>query len=314
MNGPTRFKSERSLRLEGQLLAAGHAEQPEPASVQYAARRLGLPPSLLATYAACAVVSAASTATATTASAGKLAAFGGLTALSTTKAVVVGVGIGVGIAAGTTALRDHRDVSPRVLTARPPVVGSTERSPRVASNSPNTEPPIRTSVTTAPALRSGSGLSSKDATLETPVPAAAMPASAVARFDDAESAVQGRAIEPSPGAQAVVPTTRSAASSAPQLEQVVDPRLAREIASLDRARGLKARGQPAAALQELDAFGRHWGGYSTLGLEARLVQIDALVAMGQREAAARIARSLPWANLSTSQRQRLDGLVRYLPP
>ena len=87
-----------------------------------------------------------------------------------------------------------------------------------------------------------------------------------------------------------------------------NPRLAREVASLDRARGFALKGEAVAALSELNDFTQKFG-YSALPLEAQFVRIDALVALGRRAEAARLAQSLPWENLSTAQRRRLRGIV-----
>jgi len=63
-----------------------------------------------------------------------------------------------------------------------------------------------------------------------------------------------------------------------------------------------------AALAEVEGFARQFG-YSALSLEAQFVRIDALVALGRRTEAARLAAGLPWDALSTPQRQRLRGLL-----
>ncbi|HVV52016.1 MAG TPA: hypothetical protein VHO06_20275 [Polyangia bacterium] len=60
--------------------------------------------------------------------------------------------------------------------------------------------------------------------------------------------------------------------------------LARELSTLDAARGMLARGDAAGALARLDAYARRYP-HGHLGLEAEVLRIDALDAGGRPEAA-----------------------------
>ena len=318
MKEPVRFKSARNLGLEGRLLAAAFEQQPEPASMKRAAERLGLPAGLFAASAATVVESLASPAAAASVTAGKVAILGGLGAVGATKAVIVGVSIGVSIAVGATTL--HLGGFNRI-GARPSL-------PQVVSIPATRDAPPSTTVgeseivQPAPATQTSTTLRRIGPTEETSAPelAAATPSRApsgapvVGRFDDfgaepasaSRDALLSQPVSPTaPALQAANPTASGPAA--------LDPRIAREVASLDRARGLARRGDAAAALAEVDGFTRHFG-YSALSLEAQFVRIDALVALGRRTEAARLAAGLPWEALSTSQWQRLRGLVRDAHP
>jgi hypothetical protein len=60
--------------------------------------------------------------------------------------------------------------------------------------------------------------------------------------------------------------------------------LARELSSLDAARGMLARGDAAGALARLDTYTRRYP-HGHLGLEAEVLRIDALEASGRSDAA-----------------------------
>jgi hypothetical protein len=92
----------------------------------------------------------------------------------------------------------------------------------------------------------------------------------------------------------------------------VDPRLAREVASLDHARATAHRGDAAAALQELDGFEHNYG-YVALRKEAMLVRIDVLLSLARRTEAAATARQLLLSGAPANQRARLEDLVRGQP-
>ena len=313
MKGPVRFKSARNPGLEGRLLAAAFEQRPEPASVKRTAERLGLPAGLFAVSAATVVESVASPAAAATVTAGKVAILGGLGVVGTTKAVIVGVSIGVGIAVGATAL--HLGGSNRI-GARPSL-------PQVVSKPATRDTPVSTTVgesdvvqpaptpqTSTTARRIGPSQETSTPELEAAAPSRAQSgAPIIGRFDDigAEPAHVSRDALLSERASPTAPALQAANATA-SVPAALDPRIAREVASLDRARGLARRGDAAAALAEVDGFARHFG-YSALSLEAQFVRIDALVALGRRTEAARLAAGLPWDALSTSQRQRLSGLV-----
>lgn len=318
MKGPVRFKSARNPSLEGRLLAAAFDQQPEPASLKHAAERLGLPAGLFAVSAATVVESVASPAAAATVTAGKVAILGGLGVLEATKAVIVGVSIGVGFAVGTTAL--HLSGSNRI-DARPSL-------PQVVSKPATRNTPVSTTIgeskivqpaptpqTSTTGRRVGPSQETSTPELEAATPARAQSAAPViGRFDDigTEPARASRDVLISQRASPTSPPLQTANATA-SVPAALDPRIAREVASLDRARGLARHGDAAEALVEVDGFARHIG-YSALSLEAQFVRIDALVALGRRTEAARLATGLPWEALSSSQRQRLRGLVRDAHP
>jgi hypothetical protein len=84
--------------------------------------------------------------------------------------------------------------------------------------------------------------------------------------------------------------------------------LAREITSLDRARTFANRGAAAAALRELDDFSRAYG-YVAMRREALLVRLDVFLALGQRAAAAQVARELLALGVPAAQQSRLRELA-----
>jgi hypothetical protein len=92
----------------------------------------------------------------------------------------------------------------------------------------------------------------------------------------------------------------------------VDPRLAREVASLDQARAYAKSGNAAVALRELNGFEASFG-YFALRKEAMLVRIDVLLALGRRKEAAATARQLLLSGAPATQRARLEDLVRNQP-
>jgi hypothetical protein len=92
----------------------------------------------------------------------------------------------------------------------------------------------------------------------------------------------------------------------------VDPRLAREVASLDRARASAHRGEPAAALREINSFEKSYG-YVALRKESMLVNIDVLLSLGRRADASVLARQLLLAGAPANQRARLEELANAHP-
>lgn len=67
------------------------------------------------------------------------------------------------------------------------------------------------------------------------------------------------------------------------------PSLDQELASMQRARAALGRGDPSAALAELDQFGRG-PGWRQLAVEARLLRIEALARAGRADEARNLAR------------------------
>jgi len=101
------------------------------------------------------------------------------------------------------------------------------------------------------------------------------------------------------GAHTAAPPPRSApsndlgpvASSLPAKRTPVrtPPSLDQELATMQRARAALGRGDAAAALAELDRFGRG-PGFRQLAVEARLLRIEALARAGRADEARNLAR------------------------
>jgi hypothetical protein len=316
MKQPRRLKSEKLPGRAGQLLAVGSDEMPEPQAMHRAARQLGVSASVLA--AATSVAGVASTTAAASAASASSATIGvaaGTTA-GVVKVALFGVGLLMAVAVGSTLIpssmpskgtgpaivsiakhaesaknMDHHSVSP-VTSAERDLDSYTVLRP-TSSRAPTGTSEVSTRTETA-------------APTITPLPYGA----AVGRFEDIESEAATRITESnltnSLSSSVQTPAGPIATGSVPA---PVDPRLAREIASLDRARTYASRGAAAAALRELDAFNRSFG-YAALQREAMLVRIDALLAVGRRSEAAATARALLLSGAPVSQRRRLQELAQ----
>jgi hypothetical protein len=153
-------------------------------------------------------------------------------------------------------------------------------------------------------LGTGIVLLGVSAYLATRAPAPPNPAPA-ARAPHAAASVTPAAELPALAASAEPASSEAAAGarrrSAPQ------PTIAAEIAALDRVRSL-LRTDPSAALAQLARYGREFP-RGALRQEARLLQIEALVKSGQREAARSLAQKFLRDNPNTPHAHRVRSLA-----
>lgn len=118
-----------------------------------------------------------------------------------------------------------------------------------------------------------------DITAEAPAPP-----STQQRATDANTAAPAPGPRPSSDAPPVTP-----APPAKRAPVRTPPSLDQELASMQRARAALGRGDPSAALAELDQFGRG-PGWRQLAVEARLLRIEALARAGRADEARNLAR------------------------
>jgi hypothetical protein len=90
------------------------------------------------------------------------------------------------------------------------------------------------------------------------------------------------------------------------------PSIAREIRTLDQVRGLLAKGEGRRALAELDRY-RSEAPRGTLGQEATLLRIEALVVAGDKPAARRLAQKFLSEHPGTPHEKRVRALVGASP-
>jgi|SoiMethySBSTD1v2_1073268.scaffolds.fasta_scaffold22080_4 tetratricopeptide repeat protein len=138
------------------------------------------------------------------------------------------------------------------------------------------------------------------------IPAAPARSKSVQRTQQSESSAarpDPSVSEPAPAA----PKPRAFATSTREVERA--PALDLEIGQLDRARAALARGKPESALAALDAYAQR---RKTLVLdrEASVLRIDALLARGDREAAAALARDYVSAHPDDPHARRLRALAQ----
>ena len=313
MNEPHRLKSAKNPGLEGRLTAVAGSEQPDPEAIVRAARRLGV--SAAAISALASGVATSSTASAATAGAAGAAQVVTMTAtgIGAVKAALIGIGLGVTLAIGTSVVSSKSGGNKGVAISNPVQRRITEKnetatfvSPPFATAAP--EPPSsERAFDVAPITGKLPAVSTARA-LETPA-GGLRRAAPTARFDDVHEALPGAPATASVAISGSIPGAldhvTSPIGSAPV---TADQRLAREVASLDRARNLANHGSTVAGLQELDAFQQHFG-YSTLRQEAMLVRFDVLLALGRKGEAAQIARVILTGNVPAAQRKRLQAVV-----
>lgn len=316
MKAPTRFKRAHSSGIAGDLMVAGGTEAPSEGALERAAHRLGLPAGLLATLAVTATTTSATATTSAAIGGASTSTSGAIALITAAKAAALGIGLGATLAVGAhwvrssssgdtpaprTAVTAPSRETPRSVQLAPTgdvpsanvPVAALSAEPQLAVSS-NRSAPISTSAphSAAPTFENpGVPSTANDAEPREPAGAGITPPPPIRR---AENASQG------PMAAAAVATT------APQ--PFSDPRLAREVTSLDRARTFENHGAPAAALRELDDFNRTYG-YAAMQREALLVRLDVLLALGQRGAAAQIARELLALGVPAAQQSRLRELV-----
>ena len=327
MNQPQRLKAASALGHEGRLMASGSEEMPDPEAIHRAARRLSISATVLASAVAATAVAPAATAATTAVTSGGIGtvgtaigkATGSLLMMSVVKGTVIGLSLGITVFAGAHLVRSNEPAKvpnlspavsivlnrPRPKADNPGVASATsvfqDAVPVTAAArvvSPSQDSPAQAMVTGEPAAPSV-GLA----------PAAAL----VGHFEDLESP----AVLPSPSRTSTdllpsqgpgaTPATATRAGALP-----VDPRLAREVASLDQSRAYANRGNAVGALRELDGFEASFG-YVALRKEAMLVRIDVLLALGRRKEAAATARQLLLSGAPATQRARLQDLVRNQP-
>ena len=331
MNQPRRFKADPTLRREGQLMALGTLEVPNPEAKRLVAQRLGISAAALASAAAATVVAptaaaaATTAATATTASVGTLGAAvakgtGSFIAVTLVKAAVVGVSLGIVSYAGVRFVRSTNSASEqpsatvastgKKLAQRARNEGAaTAASASALEDRIEGAASVRANRTSSSSLTSGVSTIAPALSSDSRSPAAAP----VARFDDIET--------PAPLVSAGVNSTESPTSKG-ALGDIhsanlagtlhTDPRLAREVRSLDLARARASHGDSAGALQELQGFESQYG-YAALRKEAMLVQIDVMLSLGHTVEAAAIARRLLLAGAPATRRASLEALVRAHP-
>lgn len=288
MTSPHRFTPFEPLSREGSLLAAGRAEVPESAALRRVARHIGVSATVLGVASATSVASAASsmTASSTAAVTGTApAAVSTLFSATFLKAIVVGVGIGASTLGAVELVRERAPVVVKrpytVVVTQKGAIARAATSQAILPEEPEVAPLAETTAMTARPARSA-----VQPAVSTPVVSAAQTQATVARGAEGHAA-------PVPTAEAALP-------------------LAREVASLDRARTAVSRGDAAMALRELDEFERS-DSYHDLGREVMLVRIEALLVMGHREEAAAIARRLLQLGAPATQRARLEQLCRTQP-
>jgi len=309
------FRVARPSTLEGQLMAAGNEELPEGESMNRAARRLGISASTLAS-ASVVTALAPSASAATAASAVTVKATSGMILLLA-KSALIGLCIGgVVVATGAMFVRSRSAETPGTPAIRQVAKGPA--SPvQLQQNAPKLAP-LTSSSRNVEVARSHLSRASND--VQGPVAAeedargAELPKApgltSVASFEEPLNIPVPEVPNVSENSRVPGQTIESNAHRESQAKRnFSDLRLAKEVASLDRARLLASRGKAAEALGELDGFERSYG-YMVLPSEATLVRIDVLVTMGQSSLAAQYARKLLATSLPASQRRRLEELAR----
>lgn len=212
------------------------------------------------------------------------------------KNLAVSMALGVGVSAGGVAL-----VTSLGPTNQPTMSPSTTPGPRLAPGSRTAgASPVASAKPELPVVEM----------LETTVPDPARSAPATNRARPSEAAE--RMAEPS---RPVVVVSDSAPapdhpSPAPADSRVIGAAssLALEVARIDAARRAVQSGDPTLALVEIEQYDREIS-RKTLGVEAALLRIDALVALGRQAEAAAIARRLLSAGLAGQHTERLRLLI-----
>ncbi len=323
MNQPRRFKEEPMLGREGRLMALGSLELPDPGAKQAVARRLGISAAALASVAATTAIAPSAAAATSSAGVGSLSAAVGKTAgsfIATTiaKATLVGLSLGIASYTGVKLVRSRMPAN----TPQSTIAATGPKRPQPAANNLGVAPvasSIQDPLEAAASARANAPSSGNPAavagTAEPFVPTDSLsPAAAsVGRFED---------VEPPAPLPSVVPTSaESLAGQAPLVTGnsamragtlPIDPRLAREVRSLDLARACANRGDANGALRELNGFERNYG-YIALRKEAMLVHIDVLLSLGHKVEAAAIAHQLLVAGAPATRRASLEALVHGQP-
>ena len=327
MKQPRRFTATPTLGPEGRLMALGMDETPDSEAKHRVARRLGISATALASAAATVTITTGANAAATAASAKTVGTFGAalgnttgsFIAATLGKATVIGLGLGIASYAGVKAYTARSSSNVPSLTAAkantPKLPERTSGTPGIATETSVLEDTV---VETGSARANTPSLGNSVATVTTTVPSESAnslePAMRpVGRFvDDEPNVVLPGAIPPAASALSGQPSPTDATATTRASALPVDPRLAREVASLDLARASANRGDAAGALRELTAFERRYQ-YVALRREAMIVNIDISLSLGRRVEAAAIARQLLRLGAPATQRARLEELVREQP-
>ncbi|HEY5960125.1 MAG TPA: hypothetical protein VIV60_26410 [Polyangiaceae bacterium] len=318
-----RFKAWAQPAPERQLMTVGSDELPEPMAMQRVAQRLGVSAAALA-------AASATTLVAPPAIAATLVKSQGLFSATLVKGLVLGLGLGMSVVVGTAIVRAP---SPHVMPG-PSRSTATQRVSVAAI-------PVGAEVLAAPSEMDGVAAASSVVAASSVATVSHVTAAsrvAVARVAD-PNAVAGRIgtresdapsdEELARASQAPLhDTTRTHATRADATRATdsvqrrrsdasplssskpatLDPRLAREIASLDQVRSIWQKGDAAQALLVLRNFERREG-FLALQREALLTSIELLLALGERSQAAAVARRLLQAGVSSSERPRLEAIV-----
>ena len=312
MNGPRRLKLAKFQGASGRLLAAGCDELPDSTAIERTARRLGLPATLLTSAALSTALTSASAAASVTAG-GSATAGVTLGALGATKAALIGVGIGLSLAVGAAAVRSKTTGNGRNSVASISSLPAPLRPLPDSNHSlipPIVEAPTTAGAVDSPNSRAAASQSPPRVESSPDTPESVKAVASIGRFDDLDVP---SAAEVRKQADTAADSSQAAAASLANANRTsagpVDPRLAREVASLDRVRAVASRGDAPTAMRELDAFSNKFG-YIALQLEAKLVRIDLLLALGRRTEAAQLARAIPVSGVPVAQRKRLEQLIR----
>ena len=326
MNQPRRFKAT-LLGREGRLLAVGSEELPEPEAMHRVARRLGISATALASAGVATTLTSSAGGATSTASIGAIGtvgaaagkATGSLVATTLVKATVIGLSLGVASYTGTRLIRSKLQSN---ISREASVVAVAQRVPRRKVDNvgvPPTNSALQNSTPETKGVRvvAASSVNPGEATVAAEPLAPSDPLSPIAppvgRFEDFESPAPPPSRAPTSNTsftnQDIVGV--AAAPSAGALP--VDPRLAREVRSLDLARAFANRGNSTGALSELDGFEKSFG-YFALRKEAMLVKLDVLLSLGRKAEAAALARQLLLAGAPVTQRTKLEELIRSQSP
>ena len=286
MKQPRRFTATPTFGPEGRLMALGIDETPDSEAKHRVARRLGISAAALASAAATVTITTGANAAATATGAKAVGTFGAAHVPSLTAAK-----------ANTSKLPERTSGTPGVATETSVLEDTVVETGSARANTPSSGNSVATVTTTVPSESANS------------LGPAIRP---VGRFDDEAPPPVLPSAGPSAGSFAGQPSPLDTRAGPSASARPVDPRLAREVASLDLVRASASRGDAAGALRELSGFERTYG-YIALRTEAMLVNIDVLLSLGRRVEAAAIARQLLRLGAPATQRPRLEELVRAQP-
>jgi hypothetical protein len=172
---------------------------------------------------------------------------------------------------------------------------------------------ISVSAVTLVATLGGPDSSTESARVHAPSTAPAPVASAASKEPAAEEATEQAALEPALPSEAPksAPSSRRGTTSAPSTSADAAS-IAREIALLDEARTLVARGQSSAALGALSNYRKEFS-RGVLRQEATLLQIEALAKSGNLAAAREIGQRFLREHPRTPHEKRVRALLGDAP-